>query len=548
MYSSASLTFTSALLHVSCRAVGKSLDLGTTDVLTSVPDAFELCQTSLEPAEALQKAKKLFKVIAKDPGQSEVVSAITSSIRADEDQCFFVHGPAGTGKSTIANYITFSVLAAEKTVLNLATTGQAALQLPFGATAHSVCKIPISDEDVLTCTLGMNSDGARKLAAASVLQWDEWPNAKRSAWDSVLALLEQIKQQHPQLWKSKVIICYGDFRQIPPVLKGGTRDSIVNNSVCKSSSWARFISYGLAVHHRQQEDREYAAWIERIGDGTISARHCLSGEPGYISLDLCGCLYSEAATINFCFDALNDPHSCATKKILCPTNAAVDAFNTLVLDKLTKVYLLAEFIKHSADSIEYDHGHTNIESHMTAEFLHLQNENGVPPHALRLVVGALYQLVRNFSAADRLMNHTHVILRAVHANHLLIETLDGRCFPLPRICFRWPLARGTTNIIRRQYPLRLAYASTFNGAQGSTLIRCVLDSRTSPFTHGHLYVALSRVQDRHSIRVLTSLERCTDAGIALTKNIVWKELLLLRQDTQNHGRLSRQCRKRPAAN
>ena len=151
----------------------------------------------------------------------------------------------------------------------------------------------------------------------------------------------------------------------------------------------------------------------------------------------------------------------------------------------------------------------------------LMCNNGVPPHKLHLVVGALYQIMRNFSPPDKLMNRTHVMLKEVHNNHVMVETMDGRRFPLPRICFRWPLAKGATNIIRRQYPLRPAYALTLNGCQGSTLIRCVLDSRTSPFTHGQLYVALSRTVDRHSIRIFTTLERCTGDGKALTRNIVW---------------------------
>eukprot|EP00959_Pyramimonas_sp_CCMP1952_P008808 184295-Pyramimonas_sp.AAC.1 len=99
----------------------------------------------------------------------------------------------------------------------------------------------------------------------------------------------------------------------------------------------------------------------------------------------------------------------------------------------------------------------------------MQDEHGVPPHHLALVEGVLYELMRNFSPTDRLMNHAPVLLRKVHDRHVLVETLDGRQFPLPRICFRWSLARGTAVMCRRQFPLRPADASTFNGSQGSTL-------------------------------------------------------------------------------
>ena len=209
----------------------------------------------------------------------------------------------------MANYITYSTLANGKTAVNMATIGLAALQLPYGATAHSVCKIPDSDEDVLSCTLPMNSQGARELAKASVLQWDEWLNAKRSAWESALKLLEQIKQHHSQIWNPKAVVCYGDFRQIPPVVKGGTRDSIANNSVRTSPSWTLFTTCALQVNHRQHRDLNYAAWLATIGDGTAPSPHRLSDEPGHVLLDRCDCLRSEEACVDFCFDSLNDPFS-----------------------------------------------------------------------------------------------------------------------------------------------------------------------------------------------------------------------------------------------
>ena len=84
---------------------------------------------------------------------------------------------------------------------------------------------------------------------------------------------------------------------------------------------------------------------------------------------------SEASAVEWCFPSLNDPHDCANKKILCPTNAAVDAFNTVVLRKLTEVYLLPHFIAASADSLEHEQGR-ELESHLTAEFLNAQSENG----------------------------------------------------------------------------------------------------------------------------------------------------------------------------
>ena len=72
-----------------------------------------------------------------------------------------------------------------------------------------------------------------------------------------------------------------------------------------------------------------------------------------------------------------------------------------------------------------------------------------------------------------------------------------------------------------QFPLRLAYACTFNGCVGLTLDRAVLDQRSPVFAHGQLYTALSCVRSREDCRVLFN-----DGEGPETENVVYKELLL----------------------
>ena len=100
--------------------------------------------------------------------------------------------------------------------------------------------------------------------------------------------------------------------------------------------------------------------------------HSVFGETGYIALDRCQTLMTEEESVDFCFGALNDPHHCARRKILSVTNVNVDAFNKIVLDRLTSVYLLPEYFKCSADSLEHDHDEQHIHAHLTSE---LWNKN-----------------------------------------------------------------------------------------------------------------------------------------------------------------------------
>ena len=148
-------------------------------------------------------------------------------------------------------------------------------------------------------------------------------------------------------------------------------------------------------------------------------------------------LAAEDDMIDFCFPALAETKDCASSKILAVRNTMVDAYNQRVLMKLVATYRWPSYHKCSADSMDMD-GDNCIEPYITTEFMNMQNHAGVPPHSLHLVEGALYELTRNISSADRLMNHTPVIVRRVHAHHVTIETMSGQTFPLPRICFRFP--------------------------------------------------------------------------------------------------------------
>ena len=60
----------------------------------------------------------------------------------------------------------------------------------------------------------------------------------------------------------------------------------------------------------------------------------------------------------------------------------------------------------------------------------------------------------------------------------------------------------TIDFVRQQFPVRLSFAMTINKSQGQTLRRVGLDVSQSPcFSHGHLYVAMSRVCSRNDIKI-----------------------------------------------
>ncbi|GJV18678.1 ATP-dependent DNA helicase PIF1-like protein [Tanacetum coccineum] len=63
-------------------------------------------------------------------------------------------------------------------------------------------------------------------------------------------------------------------------------------------------------------------------------------------------------------------------------------------------------------------------------------------------------------------------------------------------------------IIRKQYPLSVSFAMTINKSQGQSLLKVGLYLARPVFTHGQLYVALSRVKSKGGLKVVV----CDDEG------------------------------------
>lgn len=73
---------------------------------------------------------------------------------------------------------------------------------------------------------------------------------------------------------------------------------------------------------------------------------------------------------------------------------------------------------------------------------------------------------------------------------------------------------------RRQFPVQLAFALTINKAQGQSVKYVGLDLHIPVFSHGQLYVALSRATSSGRVCVLLP------DGHTATPNVVYLEVLL----------------------
>ena len=97
---------------------------------------------------------------------------------------------------------------------------------------------------------------------------------------------------------------------------------------------------------------------------------------------------------------------------------------------------------------------------------------------------------------------------------------------VPRIRFELKLPFYESFVISRlQFPLRLAYSMTLNKSQGQTLNKVLIDITKPPFSHGHLYVGLSRVTHYSNILLYVSPENILDEEYVVVSNVVYPEII-----------------------
>ncbi|KAG5565504.1 hypothetical protein RHGRI_001408 [Rhododendron griersonianum] len=75
---------------------------------------------------------------------------------------------------------------------------------------------------------------------------------------------------------------------------------------------------------------------------------------------------------------------------------------------------------------------------------------------------------------------------------------------------------------RRQFPIKLAFSMTINKSQGQTLKNVGLYLPNSCFSHGQLYVVLSRVTSPRGLKILIVNKPGMPDDV--TQNIVYNEI------------------------
>jgi hypothetical protein len=136
-------------------------------------------------------------------------------------------------------------------------------------------------------------------------------------------------------------------------------------------------------------------------------------------------------------------------------------------------------------------------------------------------------LMRNLNQGIGLCNGTRLLITRLADCVLEVTVMTGlaiwQSICILRIVLNTTDPKWLFVLQRKQFSLRVCYAITINKSHVQTLGKVGVYLQNPVFTHGRLYVAISRVTSLGGLKVLIAEE--DGSCVSETRNIVYREVL-----------------------
>ncbi|XP_076938438.1 uncharacterized protein LOC143606610 [Bidens hawaiensis] len=373
----------------------------------------------------------------------------------------------------------------------------------------------------------------------------------RRCFETLDRSLQDLLDCQDKPFGGKSVLLGGDFRQTLPIVPGASKSGILASSLPRSYLWNNFKVYMLTENMQLQRPNistseqnlisTFSSWLVSVGDGNVGTPDISDPQdmkviriPAQYLIPYTDNALTELIHFIYDNDTLHTPDATtlSRKAIICPKNDVVHEINAMVINMApgtaTTYTSIDSVVPHPGDN-------TDIEVLYPVEYLNLLNFNGLPTHALELQVNSPVILLRNPNPRGGLCNGTRLIvtqlLPAIVEVQIMTGKFIGRRVYIPKISLTHKDKELPFEFKRKQFPLRLCYAMTINKSQGQSLDKIGIYLPNPVFTHGQLYVALSRAITPNSIKIVIVPHDNDDP--ATTKNIVYSDFLKEIDSTAN---------------
>ena len=393
-----------------------------------------------------------------DYGSDPTVQHILEQLRGSDRSPILVTGEAGTGKSTLVNYIKNDCDFANTVVL--APTGVAALNVG-GQTLHSFFRLPfkIIDEAAL-----QDQRSNRLWKKVELVIIDEVSMVRADILDGIDMILRKAQKASLPFGGVRILLV-GDFFQLPPVIPAHEHAILAQLGYAGPYAYQANVlenyppvHFELSKVHRQRDPK----FVNILSDLRV------------------------ARNVDTAVMAINDtcvgPHRAGhTPVLLTATNAVAERYNRTGLQDISSAAVAYQGVAK---------GKFNT-SRVTV------------PEQLTLKKGARVMAVRN-DPMKRWVNGSLGTVSDLNDTEVFVK-FDGNAairkiesVKWEAINYKWSeedqQMQETTTATFEQIPLILAWAVTIHKAQGLTLDDVRIDLGRGAFAMGQSYVALSRAR------------------------------------------------------
>ena len=469
-----------------------------------------------------EKEKTLEAMSKMNPEQKLFFDDVIVAINEKNGGLFCLDAPGGTGKTFVLCALLSAMRCDGYISLGTALSAAASKLLPNGSTLHSKLKVPIQIKETSLCDFSRSNGTGKLLLDTKLLIIDEVTMGHKFIYEAIdRSLKNLLKSDKP--FGGLVTVFAGDWRQTLPIVRRGSNAQIISATLKFSYLWKKIRKYHLTTNMRVQatgssDCNDFSQFLLAVGDGSFNG-----GDMIQIPEDMLLKNGTLEDLVDFVFPDLqsnsNDRKWLSERAILSPTNEQAKEVNDLITNKFPGI----ERVYKSSDTT------IDMNPEFSPEFLNTIELPGMAPHCLRLKKGMLVMLMRNLNPPEGHCNGVKYIINNLLERVIEVTAVNGsnpgaKLF-VPRIIMDNNDSTLPFTMRRRQYPLKPAFGMTANKSQGQTLTRVGIYLGQDFFSHGQLYVALSRCGNRAGIKIFTRVGNKEGFTGSMMRNCVFKEVL-----------------------